>query len=192
MGDVAASANAAFVKHGQNRTDGKHLVSVLIVGLSYGARNVISYTRRLMQNFLACRDSPIIPLRRLPNIAATAKKEGQNKILRPALPSFLSSFLPLFSLSRLMSAERLPSRLSLSRARWAERTNNNGNWFIKILLSWQTLLFPSPLSVSRSRSVSRLQRVPYSWPIGAIAYRVFRKGAKQKLPNPAQSCGKSL
>ena len=64
MGDVAASANAAFVKHGQNRTDGKHLVSVLIVGLSYGARNVISYTRRLMQNFLACRNSPIIPLRR--------------------------------------------------------------------------------------------------------------------------------
>ena len=41
-------------------------VSVLIVGLSYEARNVLSYTRRRMQNFLAFRDSPIIPLRRLP------------------------------------------------------------------------------------------------------------------------------
>ena len=40
------------------------LVSVLIVGLSFGARNVLSYTRRMMQNFLAFRDSPIIPLRR--------------------------------------------------------------------------------------------------------------------------------
>ena len=29
------------------------LVSVLIVGLSYGARNVLSYTRRMMQNYLA-------------------------------------------------------------------------------------------------------------------------------------------
>lgn len=38
-------------------------VSVLIVGLSYGVRNLLSYTRRRMQNFLAFRDSPIIPLR---------------------------------------------------------------------------------------------------------------------------------
>ena len=38
--------------------------SVLIVGLSYGARNVLSYTRREMQNFLAFRDSPIKPLGR--------------------------------------------------------------------------------------------------------------------------------
>ena len=42
------------------------LVSVLIVGLSYGARNVLSYTRCMMQNFLAFRDSPIIPLGRSP------------------------------------------------------------------------------------------------------------------------------
>jgi len=38
-------------------------VSVLIVGLFYGARNLLSYTRRMMQNFLSFRDSPIIPLR---------------------------------------------------------------------------------------------------------------------------------
>ena len=42
------------------------LVSVLIVGLAYGARNVIPYTYTgcMMQHFLAFRDSPIIPLRR--------------------------------------------------------------------------------------------------------------------------------
>ena len=44
----------------------RSLVSVLIVGLSYGARNVISSTRCMMQHFLAFRDSPIIPLRRTP------------------------------------------------------------------------------------------------------------------------------
>ena len=44
----------------------KSIVSVLIVGPSYGARNVLSYTRRRIQNFLAFRDSPIIPLRRSP------------------------------------------------------------------------------------------------------------------------------
>ena len=40
------------------------LVSVLIVGLSYGARNVLplSYGRRMMQNFLAFRESSIILL----------------------------------------------------------------------------------------------------------------------------------
>ena len=42
------------------------LVSVIIVGLSYGARNVLSYTRGMMQNFLEFRDSPLIPLRRWP------------------------------------------------------------------------------------------------------------------------------
>ena len=42
------------------------LVSVLIVGMSYGARNVLSY-HSMIQNFLAVRDSPIIPLRRLPS-----------------------------------------------------------------------------------------------------------------------------
>ena len=40
----------------------------LIVGLSYGARNVLSYTSRTIQNFLAFRDSPIIPFRRSPVI----------------------------------------------------------------------------------------------------------------------------
>ena len=35
------------------------LVSVLMVGLSYGARNVLSYTRHIRQNFLAFRDSLI-------------------------------------------------------------------------------------------------------------------------------------
>ena len=44
------------------------VVSVLVVGLSYGARNVLSYNRRLMQNFLAFIDSPILPLRRSPKI----------------------------------------------------------------------------------------------------------------------------
>ena len=40
----------------------KLIVSVLIVGQSYGARNVLSYNRCLMQNFLAFRDSPILNL----------------------------------------------------------------------------------------------------------------------------------
>ena len=44
----------------------KKVVSVLIVGLSYGARNILSYTRHMMHNFLPFRDSPIIPLRRSP------------------------------------------------------------------------------------------------------------------------------
>ena len=34
------------------------LVSVLIVGLFYGAKNVLFYTRCMMQHFLAFRDSP--------------------------------------------------------------------------------------------------------------------------------------
>ena len=42
------------------------LVSFLIVGLSYGARNALSYTRCMKQNFLAFRDSPVIPFRRSP------------------------------------------------------------------------------------------------------------------------------
>ena len=44
-------------------------MSVLIVGLSYGARNVLSYTRRTMQHFLAFRDSLIIPLKRSPQMS---------------------------------------------------------------------------------------------------------------------------
>ena len=40
------------------------IVSVLVVGLSYGARNVLSYTRCVMENFLSFRDGPIILLRR--------------------------------------------------------------------------------------------------------------------------------
>ena len=38
------------------------LMSVLAVGQSYGAGNVLSYTKRMMQNVLAFRDSSIIPL----------------------------------------------------------------------------------------------------------------------------------
>ena len=45
---------AAREKHAVTVT---HVVSVLIVG----ARNVLSDTRRMMQNFLAFRESPIIP-----------------------------------------------------------------------------------------------------------------------------------
>ena len=44
------------------------VVSVLIVTLSYGARNVLSYTKHMMQNSLAFRDSPLIPLRRSPSL----------------------------------------------------------------------------------------------------------------------------
>ena len=47
------------------------VVSVLMKGLSYVARNVLSYTRFMMQRFLSLRDSPIIPLRRLPWSAHT-------------------------------------------------------------------------------------------------------------------------
>ena len=46
----------------------RSLVSVLIVGLSYGTRNVLSYTRCMMQHFLAFRDSPITLSRRSPLI----------------------------------------------------------------------------------------------------------------------------
>ena len=38
--------------------------NVLMVGLSYGAGNVLSYTRCMMHNVPAFRDIPIIPLRR--------------------------------------------------------------------------------------------------------------------------------
>ena len=37
--------------------------SVLIVGLSYGARNVLSYSRYIIRNVLTFRDNIIIPLR---------------------------------------------------------------------------------------------------------------------------------
>ena len=42
-------------------------VSVLIVGLSYGTRNVVSYTTCTMKIFLSFRDRPFIPLRRSPH-----------------------------------------------------------------------------------------------------------------------------
>ena len=44
----------------------REVVSILIVGLSCGARNVLSYTRHMVQNFLAFGDSPIISLGRSP------------------------------------------------------------------------------------------------------------------------------
>ena len=37
------------------------IVSVLIEGLSHGARDALSYTRRRMQNYFTFRDGPIIP-----------------------------------------------------------------------------------------------------------------------------------
>ena len=50
--------------------DTERIVSVLIIGLSSaGARNILSYSRHMMQHFLASRDSPIIPLRRSPEEA---------------------------------------------------------------------------------------------------------------------------
>ena len=52
----------------------RHLVSILTVGLSYGDRNVLSYTRHMMQNFLAFRDSPIIPLRRSPTLSLSLSR----------------------------------------------------------------------------------------------------------------------
>ena len=52
-------------------------VSVLTVGLSYGARNILSYTRHMMQNFLPFRDSPIIPLRRSP-IVVVSRSVGRS------------------------------------------------------------------------------------------------------------------
>ena len=43
----------------------RHFVSVL-VGQSYEARNVLSYTKHMTKHFLTFRDSPIITLRRSP------------------------------------------------------------------------------------------------------------------------------
>ena len=51
---------------GERKEGEREIVSVLIVGLFYGARNVLSYTRHKIQNVLAFIDSPIIPLRRSP------------------------------------------------------------------------------------------------------------------------------
>ena len=63
------------------------IMIVLIAVLSYGARNVLSYTRHMMQNFLAFRDSPIIPLRRSPEDSC-----GWSKLLRPGLGRFTDTF----------------------------------------------------------------------------------------------------
>ena len=54
-------ASSAFLSKREPKNS--EIVSVLIVGLSYRAMNVLSYTRCMMQNCLAFRDSPIIPLR---------------------------------------------------------------------------------------------------------------------------------
>ena len=53
------------------------------VELSYGARNVLSYTGRTMQNFLSFRDSPIIPLRRSP-VAMEGRKGSEADLPPPA------------------------------------------------------------------------------------------------------------
>ena len=77
---------------------GKGVASVLILGPSHGARNVLSYTGRILQHFLefrlfmyfAFRDSPNIPLRR------TTKRLGKSFIESgPNLHAFISSFLAL-------------------------------------------------------------------------------------------------
>ena len=47
------------------------LVSVLIVRLSYGAMNVLSYTRLMVQNFITFKDSLSIPLRCLASISGS-------------------------------------------------------------------------------------------------------------------------
>ena len=52
LNTVVRSAAACIIDFSPDLT----MVSVLMVGLSYGARNVLPYTRRLMQNFLAFRD----------------------------------------------------------------------------------------------------------------------------------------
>ena len=48
----------------------------LRTGLSYGYRNVLSFTRRMMQNVLAFRDNPIIPLRRSPLVASVGRSRS--------------------------------------------------------------------------------------------------------------------
>ena len=68
---------------------GLSLVSVLIVGLSYGAKNILSYTRGMMQNFLEFRDNPIIPLRRSPQSSSEFMYEfrSQKHNTMPSLSS---------------------------------------------------------------------------------------------------------
>ena len=57
------------------------LVSVLIVRLSHGARIVLSYTRRMVQNCLSFGDSPIIPLRRSPLLPPTLPNYGRKEMM---------------------------------------------------------------------------------------------------------------
>ena len=59
------------------------------VELSYGARNVLSYTGRTMQNFLSFRDSPIIPLRRLPYVKSSYRYSATCSFFAPHSNSIL-------------------------------------------------------------------------------------------------------
>ena len=69
------------------------VVSVLIVGLSYGARNVLSHTRCMMENFLAFRDCPIIPLRHSPPITTAAA--AASLVKRERIPAANHATAPL-------------------------------------------------------------------------------------------------
>ena len=59
-------------------------MSVLMLVLSYGARNVASYTRRILQTLLAFQDSPIDPSRRSP-LVASSHEQANTSGLRTTL-----------------------------------------------------------------------------------------------------------
>ena len=85
-------------------------MSVLIVGLvCYRARNVLSYTRHIMQNYLAFRDSPIIPLRRSP---CRRERWNDGKL------AFALSFLLLLPL-----AQKQQPDATIRLATWKANTN---------------------------------------------------------------------
>ena len=64
-------------------------MSVLIVGLSYGARNVLSYTRGMMQNCIAFRQSyhPIKTLVSFPFASPSRKFYGESGDMNRHFPS---------------------------------------------------------------------------------------------------------
>ena len=73
----------------------KCLASVLIVGLSYGARNVLPYTCTggMMQNFMAFRESPIIPLECSPVIDSYFEQGAQKRSISKMYPMVTPSAL---------------------------------------------------------------------------------------------------
>ena len=107
------------------RVAARQVVSVLIVGWSYGARNVLSYTRRMMQHFLPFRDSPIIPLRRSPRIRRTQhaprlKESAAFLGLHPAGPPCVSPRSSCFQ-SRPSPKEREIMGLCIPECKYEER-----------------------------------------------------------------------